>query len=134
MRTILVANRKGGCGKTTVATTIVSALTARGQSIALADADRQKSSLKWIDLRPKVATPITKLNWTKDKALGDAPDNIDTVVIDGPGALSTAHAESLIKEVDEIVVPVLPSIFDMDSTDQSSTWIPRIVFWRRSRS
>ena len=44
MKTILVANRKGGCGKTMTAITIASALAKRGEKTALADADPQKSA------------------------------------------------------------------------------------------
>ncbi|WP_321341004.1 ParA family protein [Breoghania sp.] len=118
MRTILVANRKGGCGKTTVATTLATALSAQGHAVALADADRQKSSLRWLALRPKDAAKITGLNWTKDKNLGDSPKRIDTVIVDGPGAMTTAHAEALIREADEIVVPLQPSVFDTESTER----------------
>ncbi|WP_319773923.1 ParA family protein [Breoghania sp.] len=117
MRTILVANRKGGCGKTTIATTLAAAFVAQGNEVALADADRQKSSLKWLSLRPKDAAPITGLNWTRDKDLGEAPKRVDTVIIDGPGALTGRHAEALIREADEIVVPLMPSVFDTESTD-----------------
>ncbi|WP_321504260.1 ParA family protein [Breoghania sp.] len=117
MRTILVANRKGGCGKTTVATTLAAAFVAQGNKVALADADRQKSSLKWLSLRPKDAAPIAGLNWTRDKDLGEAPKRIDMVIIDGPGALTGRHAEALIHEADEIVVPLMPSVFDTESTD-----------------
>lgn len=134
MRTILVANRKGGCGKTTVATTLAAALAARGHSVALADADRQKSALTWIALRPASATAITGLNWSKDKNLGEAPGRIDTIVIDGPGALSTAYAETLIKEADEIVVPVLPSVFDMESTDRFLAKIEKLKKVRKGKA
>ena len=134
MRTILVANRKGGCGKTTIATTIAAALAARGRAVALADADRQKSALKWIDLRPKDAARITGLNWTKTRDLGDVRSRIDTVVIDGPGALTGAHAEMLIAEATEIVVPVLPSIFDTASTDRFLAKIEKLKKIRKGKA
>ncbi|PTW60421.1 chromosome partitioning protein [Breoghania corrubedonensis] len=134
MRTILVANRKGGCGKTTVATNIAAALAARGHAVALADADRQKSALKWLSLRPKAAARIVGLNWCKDKNLGDTPTEIDTVVIDGPGALSTSHAETLIGEANEIVVPLLPSLFDTDSTDRFLAKIEKLKKVRKGKA
>ena len=52
MRTMLVANRKGGCGKTMAAITIAGGLAARGGAVALADADPQKSALRWLKHRP----------------------------------------------------------------------------------
>ena len=47
MMVVLVANTKGGCGKTTVATNLAAALASHGRRTALADADRQCSSLEW---------------------------------------------------------------------------------------
>ena len=41
MLAILVSNAKGGCGKTTLATTLASAYAVGGFKVALADADPQ---------------------------------------------------------------------------------------------
>ena len=73
MKTVLVANRKGGCGKTVVAVTLASALAARGHSVGLADADAQKSAQRWLKARPRDAARIEGLNWTKSGAVGDTP-------------------------------------------------------------
>ena len=64
MRKILVVNSKGGCGKTTIASNLAVALAARGEDVALADADRQKSSLSWVKRRPKSLLQIEALNWS----------------------------------------------------------------------
>ena len=48
MKTILVANLKGGCGKTMTAITLAGALANQGLRVGLADADPQKSSLQWL--------------------------------------------------------------------------------------
>ena len=61
MRVILVANTKGGCGKTTMSTTLASALAASGRRVAIADADPQRSSLTWLARRPAEAPPLFPL-------------------------------------------------------------------------
>ncbi len=116
MKTVLVANRKGGCGKTMVAITLAAALAARGHSVALADADPQKSALRWLKQRPPVAAAIRALDWSHPGEIGDAPKRIDWLVIDAPGALAGGKAEALIAEAEAVITPVLPSYFDADST------------------
>ena len=116
MRTVLVANRKGGCGKTLTAVTRAAALAGRGGTVALADADPQKSALRWLKRRPATAAPILALDWTKADDVGEAPKRLDWLVIDAPGALKGSRAEALIGEAEAVLTPVLPSAFDADST------------------
>ena len=87
MKTVLVANRKGGCGKTMIAITLAAALAGQGRAVGLADADRQKSALRWLRTRPESAAPIRAIDWTKPDTVGDAPKKLDWLVIDAPGAL-----------------------------------------------
>lgn len=116
MKTVLVVNRKGGCGKTMTAITLAAALAARGGRVGLADADGQKSALRWLKRRPASAAAITGLDWTSSGRIGDAPGQLDWLVIDAPGAIAGGRAEALIAESRMLVAPVLPSYFDEDST------------------
>ncbi|MEO1676672.1 MAG: ParA family protein [Pseudomonadota bacterium] len=116
MKTILVANRKGGCGKTTIAVTLATALADGGWKVGLADADPQRSTSRWLKRRPKGAVDIAGLDWTADQGFGQIPKGLDWVVIDAPGALDSEAAQKLVAEAKAILVPVLPSYFDADST------------------
>ncbi|MDP1897270.1 MAG: ParA family protein, partial [Sulfurimicrobium sp.] len=51
MRSILVANPKGGSGKTTLATHLAGYLASLGRQVVLADLDRQQSAAGWLKRR-----------------------------------------------------------------------------------
>ncbi len=114
MISVLIANTKGGCGKTTIATHIAAAFAAEGRPTALADADRQRSSLAWAGLRPRTVAPIVALDWVDE--LAPPPRGTERLVIDAAAAMKRKHVFELVKEADVIIVPVLPSAFDQSST------------------
>ena len=64
MKTILIANPKGGSGKTTLSVNIAGYLANRGQRVAMLDLDRQQSSALWLATRPddlpRQSTPRSK--------------------------------------------------------------------------
>jgi chromosome partitioning protein len=133
MKTILVANRKGGCGKTVVAITLAAALAGQGRRVALADADRQKSASRWLKHRPDGAAPIRGVDWTDDGEFGDAPKKLDWLVIDAPGALTGGRATRLVEEAEAVVTPVLASWFDVDSTGRFLREIEHLKRVRKGR-
>ena len=57
MPVVVVANPKGGVGKSTMATNIAGYFASKGHAVMLGDADRQQSSRLWLGLRPPAAPP-----------------------------------------------------------------------------
>lgn len=114
MLSILVANIKGGCGKTTVATQLAGWCAAEGHATLLADVDRQRSSLGWLQRRPPAAAAIGGADWVKE--IADVPRVVERLVIDAPAALKTRQIEDLVAAADLVVLPVLPSAFDEGAT------------------
>ena len=59
MPVIVVANPKGGVGKTTLSTNLAGYLASRGHAVMLGDVDRQQSARTWLGLRPADLPKIT---------------------------------------------------------------------------
>ena len=112
MRVILVANSKGGSGKSTVATHLAAYYAGQGERVLLADADRQLSALAWLSRRPDSVCRITGREW----AIGDEdriPKGEGVMVLDSPANLHGKKLTALLRLADQVVVPVQPSPFDM---------------------
>ena len=58
MPVIVVANPKGGVGKSTLAINVAGCLAQAGHRVMLGDVDRQLSSRQWLALRPAAARPV----------------------------------------------------------------------------
>ncbi|MEO6561743.1 MAG: ParA family protein [Nitrosospira sp.] len=116
MRTILVANPKGGCGKTTLATNLAAYLAGQNLRVAMWDLDRQKSSLDWLALRPAELPSIASLDAERDEIHPDIPENNDWLVLDSPAGMHGKNLAYALKLAHKIIVPVQPSVFDMSAT------------------
>ena len=110
MKTILIANPKGGAGKTTLCTNLVGDLARQGQSVYLWDLDRQKSALHWLSLRSASLPRIQRLDHAKQKSA----DGV--LVLDSPAGLHGSKLGDMLKLVDRVIVPIVPSSFDLAAT------------------
>ncbi len=117
MKTILIANPKGGCGKTTLTTNIAGHLARRGKRVAVLDMDRQQSSALWIEKRPESLPQVRLMKYNQNS---DKPSN--WLIIDSAAGLSGSNlALSMIKQASKIIVPVVPSLYDLDASRQFLT-------------
>jgi len=117
MRHILVINSKGGCGKSTIATSLAAYYASEGYATALADYDRQASALTWLEQRPKDCAPIAAVPGF-ESGLKTVPRNADYVVIDSPAGMHGKDLTELVRKAETIVVPVLPSPIDIKAAER----------------
>lgn len=123
LRRIVVMNSKGGCGKTTLATNLASCYARHGFNTALFDYDPQGSSMRWLRSRDESAPGIYGVvahksagnNKTKSWHLR-LPIGTERVIIDTPAGLRETELLDHVQNIDEIVIPVLPSPIDIHST------------------
>jgi len=122
MKTILVLNSKGGCGKTTIATNLAGFFASHNHCTSLMDFDPQGSSMQWLKLRPSTLPKITGIDAGKPKTgvtrsfqLRVAQD-VERLIIDAPAGSSGPLLQDLIQRTNMIVVPVGPSAIDVHAT------------------
>ena len=115
MRKIMILNSKGGCGKSTIATNLASYYASYEQkNVTLVDFDPQGSSIDWLAARSDNYTKITGINGVTD-SLRFSKDT-DIVIMDVPGRVEGKELASLVKRVETIIIPVLPSPIDIRAT------------------
>lgn len=113
MRTIMLMNAKGGCGKTTLATNIATWFADEGATVALADFDPQGSSLDWLEARKDYdgIPNIEGIDATRSAA--KPAHGTDYLIMDAPAGTHGAEINKMLKTVQTLIVPVLPSPIDM---------------------
>ena len=108
---ITIANRKGGVGKSTIATNLAVSLSKQGRAL-LVDADEQKSAYNWNEYRQDKLDAIFVLENLID-TLEPLNDQYDYIVIDVAGRDSQILRESLLIS-DKLIIPTQASIVDLE--------------------
>ena len=112
MRTFMVANPKGGCGKSTLAIHLASWFARCDEVVYLGDLDRQQSSRQWLESRPESLPRIR--HWAlADGEVSPPPPDCSLAILDTPAGLHGKQLKKMLSEVDRVIVPVSPSRFDM---------------------
>lgn len=119
MRRILIANSKGGSGKTTVASNLSVALSSAGFRVCLLDTDPQGSSLAWSQIRAGTGFPLHCLrSFEGGNPISSGwslrvPVAADVLVVDSPAGLRPNQLAEFVRRVDTVLVPFQPSAIDV---------------------
>src|SRR5579863_1323191 len=117
MLKILVANSKGGCGKSTIATNLAAYYAQDGKNTVLVDTDRQGSSQRWCEKRAGFARPVLPVAGTRADWRTHIPKGTQRIVIDAPAAIRPQDVDAFLDDVDALVVPILPSRIDLEASE-----------------
>jgi chromosome partitioning protein len=116
MPVIVIANPKGGVGKSTIATNLAGYFAKQGHQVMLGDADVQQSSRAWLALRPGSLPPIAA--WDIDGHIAKPPKGTTHIVLDTPAGLAGTRLDEVLRIADKVVVPLQPSMFDILATQE----------------
>jgi chromosome partitioning protein len=115
MPVIVIANPKGGVGKSTLATNLAGYFAAQGHSVMLGDVDVQQSSRAWLKLRSPALPPIQA--WEiEDGHVAKPPKGTTHIVLDTPAGFSGKRFDKVMQIADKVIVPLQPSMFDILAT------------------
>lgn len=112
----MIANPKGGAGKTTLATNLAGHFANQGKDVTLCDLDRQQSALRWMAFRDPSLPPVTGY-YAGNQMIFNLPKEPDWVVLDAPAGLQGYKLSDYLRLVNKVIVPVVPSVFDMAATE-----------------
>jgi len=116
MKTILVASSKGGVGKTTIATHLAAQSALDGRRTVLVDADPQGSSTRWAQRRAGLDSAVLPLDGTGAGWRRQLPADSELVVVDAAAGAMASDLGGFLDRADAVVVPVLPSVLDIEAT------------------
>jgi chromosome partitioning protein len=115
MPVIVIANPKGGVGKSTLSSNIAGYWAAQGHAVMLGDIDPQQSTALWLALR---APDLPRIQgWEIDgDQLAKPPKGVTHVVLDTPAGLSGKRLDAAMKLADLMLIPLQASVFDIYPT------------------
>jgi chromosome partitioning protein len=122
---IVIANPKGGVGKSTLATNLAGCLARQGHRVMLGDIDAQQSSRSWLALRPPGLPAIAAWDLGPDR-IARPPRGVTHVVLDTPAGMAPAQLQRALRIADRLIVPLQPSMFDILATQAFLQQLPAL--------
>jgi len=111
MRTIMLLNAKGGCGKSTLSTNLASYYATLEKNVVLVDFDPQQSANEWLAVRSDYYNPIIGIDGLREQVR--VSKNTDVILFDIPSVTHGKDLSAYVRKVDTIIIPVLPSPMDI---------------------
>lgn len=113
---IVVANQKGGAGKTTITVQLAYSLMLTGYKVLVVDADEQNTATRWCSLSDSSQLPASNMAAAGGKlhnAIGKVVGDYDFVLVDCPPSITSPATQSALLVADLAIVPVIPSPPDL---------------------
>lgn len=132
MLRIVVANPKGGCGKSTLAASLAAFFAQNGRAVAVLDCDPQRSAVRWGQRRhetlPRVLTvPQTRPGQgLKSGWMLTVPARTECLIVDTPAAIQGHELSALLRSADLLLIPVMPSAMDFAATQAFTELLSRM--------
>lgn len=130
MESFLIANPKGGVGKSTLATNLAGWFAKCGKQVMLGDLDRQQSARQWLMIRSPELPFIASWDIREDRR-ARPPKDTSQVVLDSPAGLHGKKLTQALRQVSRVIVPVSASLFDIFATRQ---FLDELLAAKRARN
>lgn len=113
MPVLVVANPKGGVGKSTLSTQVAGYWAANGRAVMLGDVDRLQSSKLWLSVRSTELPSIRTWEIDHEQKVAKPPRGTTHAVLDTPAALHGKRLDAVLARATRILIPIQASPFDM---------------------
>jgi chromosome partitioning protein len=117
---LLVANAKGGSGKTTIATNVAAYFAQTSNHVAIIDYDPQGSSSQWVKERTPNLPFIYAVDVCAKGNVGSTrsfqlkvPSITTHIIMDTPAGMAGVNLSEAIRQCDAILIPIVPSAIDI---------------------
>ena len=123
---VLVANEKGGVGKTTIAVNLAAMCVLAGKETLLVDTDKQESASAWVGVRHENEVEPTVTCVAKTGKVGydlaKLKEKFDVVIVDAGGRDSIEMRQAM-AVCDTALIPIKPAQFDVWSLSRMAQLI-----------